>query len=242
MHLVLCSQSCDIGVEGTGASHPFVLGAPLVPGSLINAADRKLARDYRMGYLLPASPEPSSVAPESDGWFVDLRLMVPMSKGLLLARTPVHGFVGSGSPSAEGPSPVASEELVRFAESVGFKFRRPALSSVLSEDLPNLIDAHIAKLSGAQAFRSTLQVRLHVEKGTHLEPMTIRLYVLCAVPLSVDEQNTWRGWEKKGTEMLRKAGIALLPTLFISPSEFSLERGWMTTPLTLKRIQSSAGW
>ena len=210
---------------------------------MITDADLKLARDYRVGYLLPASPDPSFVAPESRGWFVDLRLMVPMSKGLLLARTPVHGFVGSASSAISGAATaVSSEELVRFAESVAFKFRRPALNSVLSDELPKLIDAYIAKFSGSQAFRSTRQVRLHIEQGTRLEPTTVRIYVLCVVRLNENEENVWRGWEKKGKEMLQKAGIALLPTVFVKPSEFSLEQGWATSPVPLKRIDASAGW
>ena len=109
VHLVLCSQTCDIGTDGTGGSHPFVIGAPLVPGSLISPPVRKLAREYRTGYLLPASPDPAFVAPEADGWFVDLRLMVPISKGLLLGRTRVAGFMGSAPrlPQKDQQSPLA---------------------------------------------------------------------------------------------------------------------------------------
>ena len=44
--------------------------------------------------------------------------------------------------------------------------------------------------------------------------MSVRLTVLCVVPLDDNEKNLWRGWEKKGKEMLQKSKIALLPTVF----------------------------
>ena len=243
VHMVICSQTCDIAAGGPGKHHPFVLAAPLVPGSMIAPENRKSAREYRMGYLVPASPDPGAVAADPQGWFVDFRLIVPLSKGLLLGRTPVQGFL-QPEPSAPRDEPVAaSDELLGdFAEALAQKFRRPALASVLAEDLPRLIDAYIAKWPEAQAFRRTEQVRLLVEAGTRLEPTTVRVFVLSVAPLDEKQQTMWQGWEKEGRKLLQRSNIALHYTVCIKSTDFSIEQGWKTTPITLKGINSSAGW
>ena len=198
-----------------------------------------------MAYLVPASPDPNSDAIVSDpaGWFVDLRLIVPVSKGLLLERTPIGGFVGEDSSSDERDPMTHSDELLGgFAEALAQKFRRPALASVLSEDLPRVIDDHITKFVEASAFRQTEQVRLHVERGTHLVPTAVRVIVLGFSPFSEDQMRMWRGWEKKGRPLLQQSKIRLRDTVFSVPSKFSIEEGWNTTPMVLKGIKSSAGW
>jgi len=240
--VVLCSQTCDIGAGGPGSVHPFVLGAPLVPGRTLDVSTRRLAKQWRTGYLLPAAPDPTFVRPEAEGWFVDLRLIIPISKGLLLVRNPVAGFIETAGPPGVGDRRQSDAGLLSwFGESVGFKFRRPALHSALSETLPKIIDEYIANQPGAQAFKNTDQVRLEVMDGTRLDPKAIRVHVLGFGPFSGNDEQMWRGWEKRGKPAMKDAGFTVQPTVFDYAASFHFDKVRRTTPMVLKHIDSRGG-
>lgn len=219
--VMICSQTCDIGTDSApGMYHPFVLVAPLVPLSQISDAKvRNLAKEGKVGWLVPTlKPDPASA---EDQWFCDLRLMVPLSKSMLVGKDPVNGF---------------ADELshLRFAEAIAQKFRRPALSATLSEDLPKVLRKFIQDQGTKKsAFRKVEQVRLSIIDSERLFPARGQLIVLMNSPLSDEEQALWREVEMKVDKLFTDAGIMMIPLTFSDVDRMPARTYRVTVPLHL---------
>ena len=139
---VIASQTCDIGAGSPGSHHAFVLVAPLTPAKRLPPSTTGLALKGGVNYLVPVDHERQEQ--EAPRWFADLRMLMPVSKAVLLTRHPRSAF--------------ASEEAtLKFAEHLGAKFRRPALHAALSEELGRAINRHIQK-----RMKQSLEKRLTV--------------------------------------------------------------------------------
>jgi len=213
---IVCSQTCDLGGTPPGNAHPFVLLAPLVHiSSIPKPADRKLAVEGRLGYLVKTLAAPvthplsagdatgnGQLAPDGKPakniWFADLRLIFPASKSLLLQRTPVEGFA-------------SEDERLAFAETLAVKFRRAALHPALSEDLPRALDKFVRDTGHRnQAFAKVDEVRLVVLAGDRLRPARAQLLVLSnGVTLSDAEQEVWARFQAMASKLFDAAGIVL---------------------------------
>jgi hypothetical protein len=234
---IICSQTCDLGATAPGDSHPFVLLAPLVPSSSIpKPADRKLAIEGKIGYLVKTLPPPvpdklelndpshdEASSPSRGGretWYADLRLIFPASKALLLQGNPLQGF------------PTERERLA-FAETLALKFRRAALDEALSEKLPRALQRFV-KDNGhrKQEFAKVEQVRLLILSGDRLLPDRAQLYVLTdGVTLSDAEQETWTRFQQTADELLAAAEIVLGPMVHSDVNKLSAAKYRVSVPV-----------
>jgi hypothetical protein len=199
---IICSQTCDIGAKTTpGTNHPFVLVAPLIHVSLIpSGATRNLAKEGRLGYLFP------TLSPDGDdtigSWYADLRLIVPVSKALLLERAPIEGFA-------------TEADSLSFGETLAQKFRRPALSEKLSDNLPDALRRFInGNGRTKRAFTKVEQVRLIVFERDRLHPTRAQLIVIMDTELSDDEKELWQRLETETNTMMNAVSISMMPMTF----------------------------
>lgn len=211
---LVCTQTCDLGGKPPGSHHPFVQVAPLVHGSLLDNGVRKLAGNWQVGYLVPVN-SPFSEAPADEPvadasksrrkqppheWFADLRLITPVSKALLLDRTPVEGF--------------GSEELYQiFAETLGYKFRRPALHDALSEIIPDALDTWVKKQGKSKTYIANVEhVRVLVLEGTALTPTRAQFFVITnGIELTEADVEAWQRFQAIAADSLRPHDITVGP-------------------------------
>jgi hypothetical protein len=110
--------------------------------------------------------------PELDGeiWVADLRIEMPLEKGLLVGRDPIEAF-----PDEPG--------YIAFANFLARRRGRPALASVFHE----VLSATTRRIKGERNAHRTLARRarqnvyklmLAIEDGTRLKPIAAKLYVV----------------------------------------------------------------
>ncbi len=192
---IICSQTCDLGATPPGDAHPFVLVAPLITHSRIKGGGlAKLAQAGKVQYLFPTlSPDPKS--PER-AWLADLRLIMPLSKSLLLQREPIEGFA-------------CEADSLAFGETLAQKFRRAALHENLSEALPAALKDFVqSKIPRSSAFTKVEQVRLMVLDRDRLNPGRAQLYVYADDELNEDERAVWAQFTPIAARVLSVANIA----------------------------------
>lgn len=233
---IICTQTCDLGPASPGDKHPFFLVAPVVHmDTLQSKGTARRALEGRVTYLFPvSSPIHEEREEESRGqqkqWFADFRLMMAASKTLLIGRDRLPGFVNE-------------LDRLHFSETLAFKFRRPALHPVLSEDLPQIIDGFVRSQGPTnRAFAKTEQVRLFVTEGTHLNPTSAHIFIITRQDLTETEEDFWRRWEKLAIPVLRAQGIELAPTLFESPETMSASLYRTSNPLRIESLATHAWW
>jgi len=244
---IVCSQTCDLGAGPPGDWHPMVLVAPLVNDLGIGSPSRrKLAAEGKLGYLVqvlrpghdyeqpfatPAGPTETdgpTTAPRStetrvsagQRWYADLRLLVPISKALLIERVPAEGFV-------------TEAESLAFGEILAQKFRRPALNEHLSEAVPKMVTDFVRSSGKAkQCFAKVEQIRLLVALGDRLNPERAQLLVLTSGgPLSEEERMGWSGLDAKVATLFKQQDIACAPLVHYDVARMSAELYRRTVPL-----------
>lgn len=245
---IVCSQTCDLGAGPPGDRHPMVLVAPLVQEDGIRSrAHRKLAAEAKLGYLVqvlppsqddcdqvftePGSPNPADgptthrrsvmeSMPADQRWYADLRLLVPLSKALLVDRAPVNGFV-------------TEAESLAFGEILAQKFRRPALHEDLSEAVPKVLTEFVRNSGKSkQCFAKVEQVRLLITHGDRLNPERAQLMVLTSGgSLSDDEQLAWSGLHAKVAPFFKAQGMGCGPLVHYDVARMSAEQYRRTVPI-----------
>lgn len=232
---VICSQTCDLGGEPPGSHHPFVHVAPLVHGSLLDDGLRKRAQEWQVGYLAPVNspfpvdPPAEEPAAEDDQrrrkrpmheWFADLRLITPVSKALLLDREPIEGF--------------GSEELYEvFAETLGYKLRRPALHQALSQTVPDALDKWVKKQGKTKTYIANVEhVRVLIFEGTALEPTRADFFVISnGIQLNDTDVEAWQRFQTIAADLLRPRGIAVGPLRCTDVSRMTADLYRRSTPI-----------
>lgn len=205
--VIVCSQTCDIGGKPPGDKHPFVMVAPLIASADVSGEDRGLAKADQHGSIAIV-PRPD-LGDDASEQYADLRMLVPLSKALLLTRDPVPGLDGL--------------KAIALSEMLAQKFRRPALSDVLSEELPAYLEKFIKNTGrGQQCFVKSEQVRLVVHEGTRLEPETVQLLILTKVELTEEEHLMWARASEGLTRVFGKGAIKSLPPMVSTVDSLSV--------------------
>lgn len=218
---IIVSQTCDIAAKDTGAKQAFVMVAPLRPTAAYPRNNASLAKAYQIPYLFPAlSPDASET---DEIWFADLRLLVPMSKALLLDVEPILGL--------------RDGDTLKFAATIAHRFSRPALQEVLSEAVPESIDKHILETKKrSSAYTQTEHVRLVIARDERLSATSVYLMVLGRVEFTAEQEELWREWEPKGQAVLSPHGIDLGPTLFTTPERVPASLYRVAVPLRIDSL------
>ena len=153
--LIITSQTCDIGGRGPGRLHPFVSVSPVYP----LASDDLLGnvRSGHVGYLVWLG----------DNLVADLRVAMPVSKGVLVQATPID--LG-----------VSENVRLAFAEALAAKVRRPALHDALSEEIRRSLNGYINEPhpdADTDWLDRVEELRLRIE-GDRLQPSALQLIIL----------------------------------------------------------------
>lgn len=163
--------------------------------------------------------------PRGHRWYADLRLLVPISKGLLVTREPLEGFF-------------TEDDSLAFGEILAQKFRRPALHEALSEDLPKALEQYVQNGGTTHnPFAKVDQVRLHIIDGDRLNPVRGQLVVLTEnSALTRDEQDAWADLNKSAAPVFSKHGITYAPLVHFDVSTMSAALYRKTVPVRCRHI------
>jgi hypothetical protein len=176
---IITSQTCDIAATGPGARHPVVQVSPLV---LIESLGER-AESVRLGVTTDMVVVPN-VKP-AGAWAADLRISIPVSKGVLLEQTRRGGFKDE-------------EGRISFAESVALKYWRPALHDAVEVELVKSLEkfVRLARGRGDLWVDDIYQFRIMVTRGTRLRPSEVTILVLTKggefEPAQRDPLRKWR--------------------------------------------------
>jgi hypothetical protein len=165
-YFAVVSQTCDIAGAGPGSRHPFVqvcpvrnIGAAFSPEKIQHAQSGEIVE-----YVYLTKP------PETGRhWTIDLRLSVPLSKGVLVAADPIVGFADE------------SDEIDLGAR-IAAKYARPALHDYLSKDFIQSLNDFVSRevKKGADWCSDVEQLRLVIE-GDRLAPKRVQLIAVTEV-------------------------------------------------------------
>jgi hypothetical protein len=203
---VLTSQDCDVTEEGRpNPAQPWVQVAPVYA---VESDDRLRERDF----IISLDP------PALDGgpWVADLRIELPLEKGVLVDRTPIDGFA----------SEVA---YYRFADQLARRRGRPALAAVFHEVIS--MTFREVKQQSSSWKKKTKRVRDHVYKlllaiqeGTRLDPAAAQLCVVVDGQPDEETQEWFGEWFDRARLVADEHGLKLLPVSWINRRSVDLVR------------------
>lgn len=200
---IITTQSCDLGEERPDPRQPWLAVAPVytvLPDSLLR--DRE--------YVFELAP------PALDGgiWVADLRIEMPLEKGLLVGRAPIEAFPDEDS-------------YIAFANFLARRRGRPALASVFHEVLSvttkRLKSESNAQRNLARRARPTVyKLMLAIEDGTRLEPVAAKLYVITDGAAMQDARAWFDLWWNAARLVAENHGLQLLPTGWLDATAVDL--------------------
>jgi hypothetical protein len=227
---IICSQTCDIAGDAVGLQHPFVLVAPLVKAAdLTGKATAGNATAGFVGYLFPV-PVPDEHS-RNTTWFADFRMIFPVSKAHLASVSKL-------------PKELDEHTLLRFAETLAYKFRRPALSDALSYELPKSLSSMVKNNLPAERahFGKVEQIRISVTDGTRIDPSGVQLFIVTTASLTQTEKDLWHKWERDAKEYFRGLGVRIGTTMFTTPQNMTAEEYRITVPIKVEKVGTAIFW
>jgi len=198
-YAAVVSQTCDIA-GGPGMRHPLVQACPVRDISVFSTEKVQQIKDHQLSdYVwLSEPPVPGAVSA------VDLRAIVPVSKGLLAAQEPVVGFAS------------IEDELI-LGQRLASKLGRPAVHDALAGPVFEALRKLISKAKKSQDWCDDVeQLRLEIVEGTTLYPKRVRLLVLTDVRFGPSEKKPLRDEWKSHRKSLNAAGITWEPIHFLT--------------------------
>lgn len=178
--------------------------------------------DEQIAELPPATV---SDIPRGHRWYVDLRILVPISKGLLLSREPVGGFLDE-------------DESLGFGEVLAQKFRRPALHEALSEELPKVLETYVQNAGHTtNPYAKVDEVRLNIMAGDRLNPVRGGLVIITENgALTADEQAAWTDLNKSASQLFAKHDIKYVPLVHFDISHMTAALYRKTVPVKCRYL------
>ena len=162
-------------------------------------------------FIVPLRP------PALDGstWYVDLRLEMPLEKGVLAGREPIEAY------SSE-------EEYIRLADILARRKGRPALHSVFNRVLNDVMKEmkreSKPQAKALRAIRSEIyKLKLSIEEGSLLDPAAAKLYIVTKGAPSVEAREWFDDWWNRAREVAQEAGLELLPNGWMEANSLDAE-------------------
>lgn len=220
-YAAVVSQTCDIA-GGPARRHPLVQVCPVRDISQFGTEKIQQIKDLQVSDYVWLSQPPVDGA----SWAVDLRAMVPVSKGLLAAMEPVEGFA-------------TIEDEVILGQRLASKLSRPAVHDVLAGPVFDALRRFLSKSKKSLDWCDAVeQLRLEVVEGTALYPKRVRLLVLTDHSFGASEKKPLRDEWKSHKKSMKDAGINWEPIHFLTVDKCPVRLYRATTPievLTLER-------
>jgi hypothetical protein len=194
---IITSQTCDIAEDRPVPLQPWFDVSPVL---LCDKDDPLLDRDY--AYPLPDYP-----APNDECWVADLRLSVPLEKGLLVGREPTNPFADS------------EEKRIAFGVMLGQRRARAALSKNVHVFIDETLRAHKPRKTGKRVKKRLYKLLLQISEGGRLDPKAVRLHVITVenedATIELPEIDEWfQSWWDDARDIAEKHGVNLLASVF----------------------------
>lgn len=218
-YMAVVSQTCDIA-GGPGLRHPFVQACPVrdiagFPSEKIQQIKDCHANDY------VSLTQPPIAGAE---WAVDLRVTVPVSKGVLATANPVEGFA-------------KAEDEIQLGHRIASKFARPAVHDALASAVFELLRRCLSRNKKSQTWCDDIeQLRLEILEGTALQPKRVRLLVYTDTDLSSADRKPLREEWKSHKKSLKNVGIEHAPIGFVAVEKCSLRRYRESIPIDIPTL------
>lgn len=190
---IVVSQTCDVSEEGA-AMQPWVEICPVYE---VDAAETPPEYMHLLNGMQAA---------EGRIWVADLRLTVPIEKGLLVGRARGDPFAGS------------EEARIDFGVKLGWRRARAALSAGVHVAIRETLKKRRANnKNAARAVRTCVYKLMLQVQESRLKPRAVRLHVVYQVSgdCTDERMREWfERWWEKANEAAKEEGIELLPTVF----------------------------
>lgn len=225
---IITSQTCDIAAIGPGRRHPLIQVSPLVPLARLGHRAEGVRRGEVIDMVLVPNAQPFGT------WAADLRISIPVSKGVLLDQKRHSGFKNE-------------EELLNFAEAVALKYWRPAIHDGVESVLVAQLERFVKAASGRRELwvDHVFQFRLSVNRGTRLNPDEITIHVLTTgIGFEPAWQDPLRKWRVEHRKVIERAcnGATLCPIVFHRVEQMSLLTYRDSVPLRITSLARSVGY
>jgi len=201
---IITTQSCDLAEERDDPLQPWFAVAPVY---CVPADAKVLHREY-----IVALRPPTLVG---DGvWVVDLRIEMPLEKGMLVDRMPIEAF-----PDEPG--------YISFANLLARRRGRPALASVFHDVIAGTTRAltdenkDYKKLS-RKARENIYKLLLAIQDGTRLQPVAAKLYVVTDGQATAETREFFDLWWNDARIVADERGLQLLPTGWLDAQSVDL--------------------
>jgi hypothetical protein len=227
---VVTSQTCDISPAGPGSQQPFVQVSPLFDMNQL-PFDREEKRKsfitsvkrWDVTYLAPV---PSVPGGEGKEWAADLRISIPVSKGLLIAKTPHLGY------------PEEDDQLI-LAQHLAGRVSRPALHDSIVE-IARVINDDIRQIpsTGERSwYEDVEQIRLEL-RGSRLHPTWVKVHIISTRRLTVKEKFRWRTLRKRMEQRIAGSHLQLAAFGWDRLGNVSVEKYRSWAPLHVSELKN----
>lgn len=218
-YAAVVSQTCDIA-GAPGRRHPLVQVCPARDISGFPLDKIQQIKDHQVPEYVWLTQPPVVGA----SWAVDLRAMIPISKGLLAVSEPVVGFA------------TIEDELI-LGHRLASKLSRPAIHDALAGPVVSALRRCISQAKKTETWCDGVeQLRLEVVEGYALHPKRVRLLVLTDHRFSASEmkplRNEWRSHKK----MLKADGISWEPIHFLTVDKCPVKLYRGTIPIEIPTL------
>jgi len=202
---LITSQTCEIVEERPDPLQPWVQVAP------VYCCDPELGLLDR-DFVVRLNP------PDLDGgeaWIADLRIEVPVEKGMFVGRDPIEAF----------PTEADYDEL---GDLLGQRRGRPALHGVF-HDVLNVTMGNMKRESKtmrkkARRIREGIyKLKLAIEDGTRLEPIAAKLYVVTQGTPTEEAREWFDDWWNRARETAATSRLELLPNGWLNARQLEVD-------------------
>lgn len=213
------SQTCDIA-GAPAQRHPLVQVCPVRDISEFPPEKIQQVKDYQVSEYVWLTQPPV----EGASWAVDLRAIVPVSKGLLASIEPVEGFAS------------IADELI-LGQRLASKLARPAVHDALAGPVFESLRKMLSKAKKSQDWCDAVeQLRLEIVEGTALYPKRVRLLVLTDHRFGPSESKPLRDEWKSHKKALKAADITWEPIRFLTVEKCPVQLYRSTVPIDVPTL------
>jgi len=204
---IITTQTCDLDEQATQPKQPWIQVAPVSLLDHVAGDQWAHIEGRRIGHLVALT------GPEfaSGRWAADLRIQVPLEKGLLVGRSPIAGFHNE-------------DGYLAFSEHLARRVGRPALADVLIKAVVTPLQNQMKKLRGERKraiAEHVLELRLETDPS-RLQPKSARLLILVKQkPPPPEVQDWFDQWWETLQHVTDAQDTALLANRFLLRGELS---------------------
>lgn len=192
---IILSQTCDVAEDRPEPVQPWVEVSPVY--------EYEIPEDSQPPeYLYPLE---AMDADEGYVWVADLRLVVPVEKGLLVRQDPINPFGGS------------EPARIDFGVALGRRRARAALSEGVHVFIDKTLQRYKPRKTGKRVAERVYALLLDITEGGRLDPKVVRLHVVCQETERINQEDTeewFQEWWDEARLVAEEHSVSLLAPTF----------------------------